>query len=124
MMLPVNGEDVTGADGLPVPGGVAGQGDCYGDGSYDGRDGRTVRVKPTTLLFSSAPRAVAGSHEVANNFSWGTSDEEPQKEGRRLVPREAHVQDRGAGGAGGGAAAVLDKVLDGSEIQLRGDAAC
>ena len=82
MMMPVSGEEVLGANGMPAPGDVAGQGDADADwdGWYDGRDGRTVRVKPTTLLFSSALRAVSRSHEVANNFSGGTSKKNRRRE--------------------------------------------
>ena len=88
MMMPVNDEDVLGADRMPVTGGVAGQGDGDRDGWYDDRDSKTVRVKPTTLLFSSALRAVARSHEVANNFSGGT----PEKNRRREAVASFHMR--------------------------------
>ena len=50
------------------------------DGWYDDRDGKTVRVKPTTLLFTSALRAVAKSHEVALRFSGGASKKNRKRE--------------------------------------------
>ena len=39
-----------------------------------------MRVKPTTLLFTSALRAVAKSHEVANKFNGGMSRKNRRRE--------------------------------------------
>ena len=43
-------------------------------------EGKTVRVKPTTLLFTSALRAVAKSHETANKLNGGMSKKNRRRE--------------------------------------------
>ncbi len=82
MMMSVNAENVLNTkDGM-----VSGDGEILkciegdDDGWYDNREGRTVRVKPTTLMFTSALRAVAKSHEVANKFNGGTSRNNRRRE--------------------------------------------
>lgn len=50
------------------------------DGWYDNREGETVRVKPTTLLFTSALKAVAKSHQIATRFSGGKSKKHRKRE--------------------------------------------
>lgn len=50
------------------------------DGWYDNRDGETVRVKPTSLLFTSALKAVAKSHQIATRFSGGKSKKNRKRE--------------------------------------------
>ena len=50
------------------------------DGWYDKVDGETVRVKPTTLLFTSALKAVAKSHEIATKFNGGNSRKNRRRE--------------------------------------------
>lgn len=77
MMTPVNSEVVRGPNGEEIVKNVSG----VEDGFWDDRDGRTVRTKPTTLLFTSALRAVAKSHEIANKFSGGTSKKNRRREG-------------------------------------------
>jgi len=54
--------------------------DGDGDGFQDNVDGETVRVKPTTLLFTSALKAVAKSHEVASKFNGGNSKKNRRRE--------------------------------------------
>jgi pentatricopeptide repeat protein len=82
MMMPVNAENVLNAKN----GTAAGDGEILksiegdDDGWYDDREGRTVRVKPTTLLFTSALRAVAKSHEIATKFNGGTSKKNRRRE--------------------------------------------
>lgn len=78
MMLPVSAESVLDSKGMEQEVLRSEEGD--GDGWYDDRDGKRVRVKPTTLLFTSALRAVAKSHEIACRFSGGTSRKNRRRE--------------------------------------------
>jgi len=81
MMMPVNAENVLNKNGN-------GTGDREilknidgdDDGWYDDREGNTVRVKPTTLLFTSALRSVAKSHEIANKLNGGISRKNRRRE--------------------------------------------
>ena len=82
MMMPVNAEHVLNTtDGM-----MSGDGEILkssegdDDGWYDDREGNTVRVKPTTLLFTSALKAVAKSHEIASKFNGGTSRKNRRRE--------------------------------------------
>ena len=50
------------------------------DGWYDNKGGETVRVKPTSLLFTSALKAVAKSHQIATRFSGGKSKKHRKRE--------------------------------------------
>lgn len=82
MMMPVNADNVLNTKN----GMAAGDGEILksiegdDDGWYDDSEGRTVRVKPTTLLFTSALRAVAKSHEIATKFNGGTSKKNRRRE--------------------------------------------
>lgn len=78
MMRPVSGSTVLNGRGGADE--VLTSGDGDDDGWYDDRDGRTVRVKPTTLLFTSALKAVAKSHEVATIFNGGASRKNRRRE--------------------------------------------
>jgi pentatricopeptide repeat protein len=78
MMMPVNAENV-----LSTKGGdreILKNIDGDDDGWYDDREGNTVRVKPTTLLFTSALRSVAKSHEIANKLNGGVSRKNRRRE--------------------------------------------
>jgi hypothetical protein len=78
MMMPVSSETVLNGKGLKNEILRSEEGD--GEGWYDDREGKRVRVKPTTLLFTSALRAVAKSHEIACRFSGGTSRKNRRRE--------------------------------------------
>lgn len=75
LAMPVSAENVLNGNGE-----VLKSLDGDEDGWYDDRDGNTVRVKPTTLLFTSALKAVAKSHEVAIRFSGGKSKKNRKRE--------------------------------------------
>lgn len=78
MMMPVSAENVLNRKGIQEEILRSEEGD--GDGWYDDRDGKTVRVKPTTLLFTSALKSVAKSHEIACRFSGGQSRKNKRRE--------------------------------------------
>ena len=80
-------EEVTAALMLPtatevLPDGTEVETSDDGDGAgwYDDADGRTVRTKPTTLMYTSALNAVAKSHEVAQRFSGGLARKNRKRE--------------------------------------------
>jgi len=75
LSMPVSAESVMNANGE-----VLKSMDGDEDGWYDDREGKTVRVKPTTLLFTSALKAVAKSHEIASRFSGGKSKKHRKRE--------------------------------------------
>ena len=74
LMLPTNTEILP--DGTEVE--TSDDGD--GAGWYDDAEGRTVRTKPTTLMYTSALNAVAKSHEVACRFSGGLARKNRKRE--------------------------------------------
>ena len=83
MMMPVSADGVLGGSGNKdgqqqeeVLHSIEGD----GDGWYDDAKGETVRVKPTTLLFTSALKAVAKSHEIATKFNGGNSKKNRRRE--------------------------------------------
>lgn len=79
MMMPVNAEGVLNTNGEEVI--LRNNADgADEDGWYVDREGKTVRVKPTTLLFTSALRAVAKSHETANKLHGGMSKKNRRRE--------------------------------------------
>jgi pentatricopeptide repeat protein len=78
MMMPVSSESVFNSNGNLEE--VLRSEDGDGDGWYDDRDGKRVRVKPTTLLFTSALKSVSKSHEIACRFSGGTSRKSRKRE--------------------------------------------
>lgn len=78
MMLPVSAESMFNNKGMEEEVLRSEEGD--GEGWYDDRDGKRLRVKPTTLLFTSALKAVAKSHEIACRFSGGTSRKNRRRE--------------------------------------------
>jgi pentatricopeptide repeat protein len=78
MMMPVSSESVLNSKGNMEE--VLRSEDGDGDGWYDDRDGKRVRVKPTTLLFTSALKSVAKSHEIACRFSGGASRKNRKRE--------------------------------------------
>ena len=78
MMMPVSAEQVLNGKGMEEE--VLRSMDGDNDGWYDDREGRTVRVKPTTLIFTSALKAVAKSHEIALRFSGGKSKKNRRRE--------------------------------------------
>jgi len=73
MMVPVSAEGILNGNGNQLQENILRSLDGDEDGWYDDQDGNTVRVKPTTLLFTSALKAVAKSHEIAVRFSGGKS---------------------------------------------------
>lgn len=75
LSMPVSAENVLNGNGE-----VLKSMDGDEDGWYDDREGKTVRVKPTTLLFTSALKAVAKSHEIASRFSGGKSKKHRKRE--------------------------------------------
>lgn len=77
MMMPVNADGVLNKNGDEV---MMRNADGEEDGWYVDREGKTVRVKPTTLLFTSALRAVAKSHETANKLNGGMSKKNRRRE--------------------------------------------
>ncbi len=77
MMMPVNADGVLNKNGDEV---MLRNADGDEDGWYVDREGNTVRVKPTTLLFTSALRAVAKSHETANKLNGGMSKKNRRRE--------------------------------------------
>ncbi|KAL9182599.1 hypothetical protein ACHAXT_013251 [Thalassiosira profunda] len=81
MMVPVASGDVVGknASGIISEEGLDGL-TGEEDGWHDDRDGNTVRVKPTTLIFTSALQAVRKSHEAASRFSGGNSKKHRRRE--------------------------------------------
>ncbi len=78
LMMPVSAENVLNSKGLQEEILRCEEGDK--DGWYDDREGKTLRVKPTTLLFTSALNSVAKSHEIACRFSGGKSRKHRQRE--------------------------------------------
>ncbi|KAL7543836.1 hypothetical protein ACHAXR_013184 [Thalassiosira sp. AJA248-18] len=82
MMMPVSAGDVlmngiNGGDGGMSLGGMNGD---ENNGWYDDQHGNTIRVKPTTLLFTSALQAVSKSHEIATKFNGGKSKKNRRRE--------------------------------------------
>ena len=75
MSMPVSADSVMNANGE-----VLRSLDGDEDGWYDDPEGKTVRVKPTTLLFTSAMKAVAKSHQIATRFSGGKSKKNRKRE--------------------------------------------
>ncbi|KAL7550433.1 hypothetical protein ACHAWF_016005 [Thalassiosira exigua] len=86
--LPADGDMMIrpGKDGKGVEGGLNGMIQSLGgvdvdtNGWQHNRDGTLVRAKPTTLLFSSALRAVTKSHEIALRFGGARSRKNRQRE--------------------------------------------
>ena len=78
MMTPLSAQNVLNSKGMMDEILKSEEGD--GDGWHDDRDGNTVRVKPTTLLFTPALKSVAKSHEIACRFSGGTSRKNRKRE--------------------------------------------
>lgn len=78
MMMPVSADNVLNNNGIEEE--ILRSTDGDEDGWYDDRDGQTVRVKPTTLLFTSALKSVAKSHEIATRFSGGKSKKNRRRE--------------------------------------------
>eukprot|EP00804_Cyclotella_cryptica_P013657 CCRYP_018788-RB/>CCRYP_018788-RB protein AED:0.42 eAED:0.42 QI:0/-1/0/1/-1/0/1/0/278 len=76
--MPVSAENVLNQKGIQDEILRSEEGD--GDGWYDDREGNRVRVKPTTLLFTSALKSVAKSHEIASRFSGGKSRKNKRRE--------------------------------------------
>lgn len=80
MMMPVNAENILSTKDGGAGGEILKSIEGDDDGWYDDREGKTVRAKPTTLIFTSALRAVAKSHETANKLNGGMSKKNRRRE--------------------------------------------
>mmetsp|Transcript_20024 Transcript_20024/g.43386 ORF Transcript_20024/g.43386 Transcript_20024/m.43386 type:complete len:1495 (+) Transcript_20024:183-4667(+) len=78
MMMPVNASNVLNKSGDAEEILKSVEGDD--DGWYDDQKGETSRVKPTTLLFTSALKAVSKSHEIATKFNGALSKKNRRRE--------------------------------------------
>ena len=78
MMRPTDSATVLNGRGTPEE--VLKSMDGDENGWYDDRDGKRVLVKPTTLIFTSALKAVVKSHEIANRFGGGKGKKNRKRE--------------------------------------------
>lgn len=79
MMMPVSTENVMNNKGA-LEEILRSDEEGDGDGWYDDKTGKRIHVKPTTLLFTSALKAVAKSHAIACKFSGGMSRKNRKRE--------------------------------------------